>query len=257
MKNLKKQDYIYVGVDLHKYSHTAVIVDCWNEKLDTITIENKPSDFKKLSNKVLKYCNNLKPIFGLENAYGYGRTLALWLIERGFIVKDINPALSFAQRQSFATTQKNDEHDAFCVATALINGLNTLPNANPDDKYWTLSQFVNRRDNLVTDGVRLKNNLHDQLKHVYPSYRKFFSVIDRQTALYFWLNYPSPVYLKKTNAEDLTKELKENCNKAFSISKAELIFEKIESDGDTLREYQSTRDFITQSIVRDLIHPKK
>ncbi len=90
MKNLKKQDYIYVGVDLHKYSHTAVIVDCWNEKLDTITIENKPSDFKKLSNKVLKYCNNLKPIFGLENAYGYGRTLALWLIERGFIVKDIN-----------------------------------------------------------------------------------------------------------------------------------------------------------------------
>ena len=43
----KKQNYIYVGLDLHKDTHTAVIIDCWDEKIDSITIENKPSDFTR------------------------------------------------------------------------------------------------------------------------------------------------------------------------------------------------------------------
>ncbi|WP_367277902.1 hypothetical protein [Clostridium sp.] len=47
-----KQNHVYVGLDLHKETHTAVIIDCWNEKLDTIVIENKPSDFTKLFAKV-------------------------------------------------------------------------------------------------------------------------------------------------------------------------------------------------------------
>ncbi len=50
-------------------------------------------------------------IYGLENAYGYGRSLAVWLIEHDYIVKDINPALSCEQRKSAPMVQKNDEHD--------------------------------------------------------------------------------------------------------------------------------------------------
>ena len=77
-----KENYIYVGIDLHKETHTAVIIDCWNKKLGEITIENKPSEFIKLMKKVSKYCTNgIKPVFGLENAYGYGRSLAVWLLE--------------------------------------------------------------------------------------------------------------------------------------------------------------------------------
>lgn len=28
--NLRKEDFIYAGIDLHKETHTAVILDCWN-----------------------------------------------------------------------------------------------------------------------------------------------------------------------------------------------------------------------------------
>ena len=35
--------------------------------------------------------------------------------------------------------------------------LDTLPDAIPDDKYWTLGQLVNRRDNICTHLHRLKN----------------------------------------------------------------------------------------------------
>lgn len=38
-----KTKYIYVGLDLHKEQHTAVIMDCFNEKLGEIIFQNKPS----------------------------------------------------------------------------------------------------------------------------------------------------------------------------------------------------------------------
>ena len=47
-----KEDYIYVGIDLHKETHTAVIIDCYNNKLGEITFANRSADFTKLANKV-------------------------------------------------------------------------------------------------------------------------------------------------------------------------------------------------------------
>ena len=49
-----KTKYIYVGLDLHKEQHTAVIMDCFNEKLGEITFQNKPSEFSKFRNMIFK-----------------------------------------------------------------------------------------------------------------------------------------------------------------------------------------------------------
>jgi len=251
----KRENYLYVGMDLHKDTHTAVLVNCWNEKSDVIVIENKPSEFNKLAKKIDKAALrlNLLPIYGLKNACDYGRSLAVWLIEKGYLVKDVNPSLAYNQRKSAPMMKKNDEHDAYCVATVLINQLHALPDAKPEDNHWTLSQLVNRRDTLVKDGIRLKNALHEQVSVAYPSYKKFFCEIDRKTALYFWKTYPSPGHLKNKSAEELTAELK-TISQNIIISKAELIIECVQNDGDTIRAYQASRDFITQSLVRDLEH---
>lgn len=242
-------------MDLHKDTHTAVMVNCWNEKLETFVIENKPSEFGKLAKCVNKKAMalGLSPIYGLENAYGYGRSLAVWLIEKGYTVKDINPALAYDQRKSAPTFKKNDEYDAYCVATVMINQLNTLPDAKPEDNHWTLSQLVNRRDTLINDGIRLKNGLHEQVSKAYPSYRKFFCEIDRKTALYFWKTYPSPANLKNKSSDELYAELKAIASN-ISKSKAQLILDCVHNDGDTHRDFQDSRDFITQSLVRDLEH---
>jgi len=191
----RKDEYIYVGIDLHKKTHTAVILNCWNEYVDEITFENRPSEFNKVEKLVNKHCKQLskkenrgialEPVYGLENAYGYGRSLALYLLDNNYKVKDVNPALSYAQRKSAPMVKKNDSYDARCVATILINMLDTLPDAKPEDGYWTLAQLVNRRENIVVEVTRVKNQLHEQLSHAYPRYREFFTVIDRPTALYF------------------------------------------------------------------------
>jgi len=254
----RRENYLYVGMDLHKETHTAVLVNCWNEKIDVITIENKPSEYNKLEKRVNKKALQLglNPIYGLENAYSHGRSLAVWLIEKGYVVKDINPALTYDQRKSAPTFQKNDEYDAYAVATVLINQLNTLPDAKPEDNHWTLSQLVNRRDILVKDGIRLKNGLHEQISIAYPSYHKFFCEIDTKTALYFWKTYPSPVHLKNKTASDLHAEFRDIAAQT-SISKAELILNSVQNDGDTHREYQESRDFITQSLARCLEQQKE
>ena len=93
-----KENYMYVGIDLHKETHTAVIIDCYNQKLGEITFPNRPADFPKLVAKVKK-CNTAgkEVVYGLENAYGYGRALAVWLIDKGYFVKDVNTAISHRQ----------------------------------------------------------------------------------------------------------------------------------------------------------------
>ena len=48
----KRENLLYVGIDLHKETHTAVMVNCWNEKLEVIT--------NKIANQKIKiiesYC---------------------------------------------------------------------------------------------------------------------------------------------------------------------------------------------------------
>jgi len=53
---MAKEDFIYVGIDLHKETHTAVMIDCYNNKLGEITFPNRPANFPKLVAKLRK-CN--------------------------------------------------------------------------------------------------------------------------------------------------------------------------------------------------------
>lgn len=248
----QKQKHIYVGLDLHKDTHTAVITDCWNEKLDKIVIENKPSDFTKLLGKVRKIAGDLTPVFGLEDVHGYGRSLATFLLEKGQVVKEVNSALSYAERMSYPTTKKSDDWDAYCIASVLLRSLERLPDANPQDLYWTIRMIVNRRDAIVKSVTTLTNQLHGQLCYHYPSYKKFFSDVNSKTALVFWENYPSPHHLQGVTAEELAELLRKPSHNACSTRKATEILDIVESDGDTTREYQESRDFIIQSIVRDI-----
>lgn len=248
----KKQNHIYVGLDLHKDTHTAVIIDCWDEKIDSITIENKPSDFTKLMNKVKKHAGKLTPVYGLEDVHGYGRSLAVFLIERGMIVKEVNSALSFMERMSYPTTKKSDDWDAKCIASVLLRKLDTLPKANPQDLYWTIKMMVNRRDSIVKAVTTLTNQLHENLNYNYPSYKKFFSDVNGKTALAFYEKYPSPKHLQGVTDEELAEFLRKPSHNSCSRRKAKEILDIVESDGDTTREYQESRDFIIQSIVRDI-----
>ena len=76
----KPNKHVYVGVDLHKEKHVAVIIDCWNTKLGEITVDNRPSAFPNLMRAIKKYTKRGQTaIYGLEDVGGFGRSL-VWFI---------------------------------------------------------------------------------------------------------------------------------------------------------------------------------
>ncbi|HFJ9422539.1 IS110 family transposase [Bacillus cereus] len=253
-----RQNYLYVGVDLHKHHHTAVIINCWQEKLGEIQFDNKPSAFSKFLLEVETYVSDgLSVVFGLEDVGGYGRALAKYLVDHEQVVKEVNPALSFLERKSEVMIKKNDSWDAECVARILVNKFNQLPDAKPNDLFWSIQQLVSRRNALVKAQAALKNQLHIQLNHHYPSYKKFFSELDGKTALAFWQQYPSPSCLEGANIKQLTAFLLDVSNNTCSVKKASDILKLVKEDGHTMKEYQETRDFLVRSIVRDIEFKKK
>jgi transposase len=248
-----KLNHVYVGVDLHKGTHTAVVMNCWNEKFGEMQFDNKPSAFPDFLKQVSKLTGKgLTPIFGLEDVGGYGRSLAVFLLEHKQQVREVNTALSAAERRSNPMVKKNDSWDAECVARVLLTKLETLPHANPQDIYWTIAQLVSRRTGIIKAHISLKNQLHAQLSHHYPSYKKFFCDIDGKCALIFWHTYQSPNVLEGTTVEQLTLFLRKASNNACSTRKAEEILQVVAQDGDTTRSFQDQRDFLIQSFVRDI-----
>lgn len=181
-----KMKHIYVGVDTHKRTHTAVIINCFSEKLGEITFDNKPSSFDELLKEVKKHTKRgITPIFGLEDTGGSGRALAVHLLDKKYKVKKVDSSLSSSERKNQAITHKTDSYDALCVARVLLHKLDELFNADPKDVCWTVSALVNRRNALVKNSVDSKNRFHAYIVHNYPSYRKFFNVLDSKSALAF------------------------------------------------------------------------
>ncbi|MNW44704.1 Transposase IS116/IS110/IS902 family protein [compost metagenome] len=255
---IKPDQLIYVGVDLHKEHHTAVIIDCWNRKLGEIKFDNKPKAFPLLVKEVKRHTkNNLSVVYGLEDVGGYGRALAVYLTEEKHWVKKVNPKLSNARRKSHVTVQKYDSWDTECEARVLKDELHSLPDAKPIDLYWAISQLVMQRRWQSRDLSATVKRLHQQLGYHYPSYKKFFSEVDGKTALAFWESYPSPHWLKDVSVDDLAQFLRSHSNNGLSTKKANQIISLIKADGDTYRDYQDSRDSIVLAYVRTIAFLKK
>jgi hypothetical protein len=134
----------------------------------------------------------------------------------------------------------------------LIENLDALPDAKPDDIYWAVSQLVTLRRGIVKTLTMQEQRLHQQLGYHYPSYKKFFSKITGKTALAFWEKFPAPHHLKGVTAEQLAEFLREYSNGGISTKRAAAILEQIQADGETQRDYQEQRDLIVVKLVRKI-----
>ncbi|MGE5404790.1 MAG: IS110 family transposase [Candidatus Saccharibacteria bacterium] len=247
-----KMKYVYVGIDSHKDTHCAVILNCFFEKLGEITFPNVPSEFESFLKEVQKLkLKGTKPAFGLEDVSAYGRSLAVFLTGQKQVVKHVNAALVASERRSQNVLHKTDSFDAECAARVLLNRFDGLPGANPQDKYWVLTNLVTRRRSIIKMNSALKNHLHAFITSHYPSYHKFFANIDCNSSLTFFERYPSPSKLEGVSAEELA-EILEHANRSLRLPKAQQILDCVQNDGDTSSEFQEARDLAVQSIIRQI-----
>ncbi len=248
-----KMAMMYVGVDTHKNTHTAVAINCFNEKLGEIAFENRPSAFEGFLKSVYSYAETgVRPVFGLEDATTYGRELARFLLDKKMTVKQICPITTSTERKNRPIPSKTDSGDARYVAKILYDDFDKLPDAYTGDIYWALETMVNRRSAMVKVNTAQKNQLHDLLMHHYPSYRRFFNVFDCRTALEFWQKYPSPSKLKDVTEQELAEFLHQFSSGFLSRDRAVRILDLVAEDGATTTTYQEIRDDMVIACVQEI-----
>ncbi|HEY3322798.1 MAG TPA: IS110 family transposase [Planctomycetota bacterium] len=253
MQKWDRLNLAYVGCDVHKQRHSAVVLDCFGDRLGTCEVVNRTAAFPEWLAAVQALAPGKQLIFGLENTSTWGRPLAGYLLARDQTVRDVAPIRTARNRKRQPHPDKSDERDALMIARALMQDLGELPATAHDDLLWTLSLTVNQREGLVREQTRVKNRLHALLPHPYPDYAQFFSEPFLKTALAFWTQYPSPGHLAGVSVAALGEFLQEQSHFCLGRKKAVEIL-ALATTAPAQREYQAERDELVRQAVAQLVH---
>ncbi|MFZ5817922.1 MAG: IS110 family transposase [Bacillota bacterium] len=133
----------FIGVDPHKFQHTAVVINCWNQVLGTVSTRNHPDAFPGFLQTLLGHVpQGYHVVFGLEDCHGYGRHLASFLLNAGFVVKSVTPIQANRERSRRARPEKSDPVDARNIACVMIQHLDSLPDAVVDEVHLSLAHVT-------------------------------------------------------------------------------------------------------------------
>lgn len=251
-----KMNYLYIGIDCHKFTHTATIKNCFNETLGCITFNNDIKGYNSLINKVDEVNISLTPIYGLEDTKHLGYGLCEFLLSKNLRVKHINSNLTYNERKKNPIIYKNDEFDSSCIAKVLLDEFDTLQDVENNEIYWTLKQLVKLRDNIIKSNVNLKNKLHAGLLHHYPNYNRVFKEIESESCLVFFYNYPSPNILEDVSVEELSLFFKENTKSRYYNRYAREIKSLVNETEIYKIDYQEQRNSIIKLLIEQINNNK-
>lgn len=193
MQTIRRSRTLFVGIDVHKDTHTAVGLTPFGEKVFEMTIGNDAEDFISLveKSKVEAGKMGLTPSFGLEDVHSWGERLSSFLVEEGLPVAPVAPILVDHRRSKMTHPEKSDSLDAEGVAEVMIQRIDSLP-------VYTLSEEARKakqirevsleREWLVKERARLKNQLHVLLHRIHNTgYRSQFKDPFSRKALRYWM----------------------------------------------------------------------
>jgi len=186
---------LYVGVDVHKDTHTAVGLSPFGEKIFEMTIGNQDADFKALVKRTQMEASqyDLVAQFGLEDVHSWGERLSSFLVKEGLSVRAVAPILVDHLRQKATHPEKSDSLDARGVAEVMIQKIDTLPSytiTEASKESHQIRELSVEREWLVKERARLKNLLHILLHRIHNTvYRSLFKNPFSQKALSYWMRH--------------------------------------------------------------------
>jgi transposase len=154
-----------IGIDPHKRSHTAVVLDSDEAIAAQLRI---PADRRQTDRLLTWAAQWPERIWAVENTNGLGRLLAQQLVRHGETVVDVPATLSARTRRlSGHSGRKTDEHDARSVAIAAA-GNRGLRRVQLEDFSVVLGLLVDRRWHLVSHQHKTICRLHALLADLNP-----------------------------------------------------------------------------------------
>jgi transposase len=159
-----------IGIDPHKSTHTATVVDPeTNRDHASIRIDVTLDMTLREYQRMLAWAGRWpQRRWAVENARGMGCHVTSWLLARGEQVVDVSPAAIARVRQlSRGGGRKTDRIDAAAAAcVAALHG-DARP-VHPEDTTDALALLDERRTNLAQARVRAVNQLHALLRALLP-----------------------------------------------------------------------------------------
>lgn len=176
MNTLNEQS-IVVGVDVHKYSHTAVAMNAWGEEKSSLEFSNNNLEIYTDWLNQLGIKENI--VIGLEDVNSYGIHLVEKLQDESFHIRYVPAILTERERRVSTKREKSDPVDAKRVGKVLLTKFEqTLPakesiaDARELETARALDLLLMERKDLVKQKTVLKNQLHGLLHQYYTeSYR--------------------------------------------------------------------------------------
>jgi len=161
-----------VGVDVHKYSHTAVALDPWGQERGKLEFSN--DSLPAYAAWLRTFGKERDTIVALEDVNCYGVHIVEALRKEGFPLRYVPSVLTERKRKQSTKRHKSDYADAKRVGKVILtNYEETLPAkesiADEDELTTTRSLdllLMERRD-LVKQKTILKNQLHALLHQYY------------------------------------------------------------------------------------------
>lgn len=188
-----KPESILVGVDVHKYSHTAVALDAWGQEKGRLDFSN--DILLDYTSWLLSLGNKENIVIGLEDTNCYGVRMVETLRRENFQIRYVPAILTERERKSSTKRNKSDYIDAKRVAKVILTKYEeTLPAkesiANEEELKIakSLDLLLMERRDLVKQKTILKNQLHALLhQHYGDHYSDRFSKTFHSKALNWYL----------------------------------------------------------------------
>ena len=146
---------VILGADLHKHSHTVVVIDLTGRKLAEKRVTASDEGHLELRRWASQWPERR---WGLEDCRHLSRRLEADLLRAGEAVVRVPPKLMAGARRSVREPGKSDPIDALAVAQAVLREPD-LPSAELDGPARELRLLVDHREDLIGERTRHEQRL--------------------------------------------------------------------------------------------------
>lgn len=155
-----------IGIDTHKETLAACVVDELGTALDERTFSNNPAGHRAL----LDWASGSPgATIGVEGSSSFGAPAARFLVAAGRTVREVPPQLSRRERIRTRRAGKSDPTDALAIARVTARE-RSLPPVRLVDASHELQLLVEAREDVVAEMTRVRNRLHADLRVLTPGY---------------------------------------------------------------------------------------
>lgn len=205
---------VIVGVDAHKYSHTAAAVDAWGQEKGRLNFTNDslPDCLSWL--KTLGRREDV--IVAVEDANSYGCHLVAALAGQKFAIRSVPAVLTERDRQHSTQRDKSDFRDAKRVAKVILAKYEeTLPviaslaTSAELAAATELNLLLNERREVVKEGTAIKNQLHNLLHQYYGDHYadEFSKAFNKQAIIFYQASLREAIAVNYPSANEVGKAL--------------------------------------------------